>query len=88
METGPDTLTDEQIAWKARGLALLESGDLEGFLAMPEAPFDPPSWEELGRPDLMGSPQRITTDHGMTYHFSPASMAVKKTRAGLDGEFT
>lgn len=55
---------------------------------MPEAPFDPPSWEELGRPDLMGSPQRFTTDHGMTYHFSPANTAVKKTRGSSDGELT
>jgi hypothetical protein len=82
METGPDTWTDEQIALKAKCLALLESGDLEGFLMMPMPPFDPPSWEELGRPDLMGSPHYISTDHGTTYTFSPASTAVKKTRDG------
>lgn len=65
----------------------LEERGLGGLLDEPEAPFDPPSWEDLGRQDLIGSPQRITTDHGVTYTFSPVSMAVKKTLDGLDGEF-
>jgi hypothetical protein len=84
MATGPDTLTEF--------LAKMEAATTEAEIRAAFPPLDPtqplPSWEELGRPDLMGSPSFITTDHGMTFHISPASMAVKKTRDGLDGGST
>jgi hypothetical protein len=84
METGPDTL--------AEFVAKMESATTEDEIRAAFPPLDPtqplPSWEELGRPDLMGSPSFITTDQGTTFHISPASMAVKKTRAGLDEEST
>jgi len=50
METGPDTLTDEQKTWEAKGLALLESGDLEGFFAKPIPPRPAPLWAEMNGP--------------------------------------
>lgn len=84
METGPDAL--------AEFVAKMEAATTEEEIRAAFPPLDPtqplPSWEELGRPDLMGSPSFITTDHGMTFHISPVSIAVKKTRAGLDEEST
>ena len=46
METIPGTLTEEQIAWKAQGIAYLEQGDLEAFFAMPTPPFPVPTWQK------------------------------------------
>lgn len=84
METGQNTLTEF--------LSKMEAATTEAEIRAAFPPLDPaqplPSWEELGRPDLVGSPSFITTDHGMTFHISPASMAVKKTRGGLDEEST
>ena len=84
METGQSTLTEF--------ITKMEAATTEGEIRAAFPPLDLtqplPSWEELGRPDLMGSPHYISTDHGMTYTFSPASMAVKKTRDGLDEEST
>jgi hypothetical protein len=50
METIPGTLTEEQIAWKAQGIAYLEQGDLEAFFAMPTPPFPVPTWAEKNDP--------------------------------------
>lgn len=71
-------------------LAKMEAATTEAEIRAAFPPLDPtlplPSWEEMGRPDLVGSPSLLTTDHEKTFHISPASVAVKKTRGDLDGQ--
>lgn len=90
METGPDTLTEEQTEWLAMRAACLseDNFDLEALRNLPPPPFPLPSWAELGRPDLKGYPPFITTAQGTTLLSSLDSTPVKKTSAGSDGVST
>ena len=69
METGPDTLTDEQRAWQAQGVTYLEEGNFEAFRAMPTPLWPAPPWTKLNGPQFghQGGRQKLI-------HRDPASL--------------